>query len=217
MENKLPIPVDDFIDLLLIRNQLVYRSLEEIDEICQIEEQYGALIDSIAILLESDTGFLYLEESAIPKIEGIIDKYRFHFTNLDYTRVVNDIIGGINIIKSEGEQEVNSRLEHYLCWHENVRKVTFRSEEDFIITLADDAIVYHMFSSGEPIAIPSIIIYSSLNYFSEMCPEIFMNSILYDNAMQYLDTRLSKLLLRPVERSCIKKTKDVVQKVKKEF
>lgn len=206
----------DFKNMLLVKNQLVYRTVEELEVFCEDEEKYATFLDSIALLINYDEGFLRLDKSFVLKIEEIIGKYRFVFKDSDYLATVNGIICQLNLLKTDSELTHTSKLEHYLCWQEDARMVYFDTKEDLIITVADDAVVYHMMETGEKMDVPPVTVYSSLNYFVEVCPEVLENKEFYQRSVDYLNARRQKILFRRAEKQYVSEVKENIQKVKKD-
>ena len=215
MDNK-KLDITDFKNMLLVKNQLVYRTLEELEAFCEDEKKYATFLDSVALLINHDEGFFRLDESFALKISEIIDKYRFVFRDSDYLATANDIICQLNLVKGDSELTRTSKLEHYLLWHENARMVDFDTHEDLIITVADDAFVYHMMETGEKKNISPVIVYSSLNYFAMVCPEVFEQKEFYQQSMDYLNARRQNIIFRRAEKTYVSEVKENIQKVKKD-
>lgn len=208
--------ITDFKNMLLVKNQLVYRTLEELEVFCGDEKKYATFLDSVALLINHDEGFLQLDEAFVLKIEEIIGKYRFAFKDSDYLATVNGIICQLNLLKADSEITRTSKLEHYLGWQENARMVSFDTQEDLIITVADDAFVYHIMETGEKKNIPPVIVYSSLNYFAMVCPEVFEQKEFYQRSMDYLNARRQNIIFRRAEKNYVSEVKENIQKVKKD-
>ena len=209
------INLEDFINMLQLKCSLYYYTIDDFMELCKNEKQYATFLDSSLLLAEYDEGFLRLDSEFPETISQVIEEYRFTYTDSSYVPVVNDIICRLNAIDFGSQVETNAKKEHYLNGQEDVRDVVFVDSEEFISTVVDDYFVYEKFLSKYDEKLADITIYSSLNYFIGMCPDVFLDSNFYQNSMGYLEHQANRFLVRKGYKECILKTKDTIQKIKK--
>ena len=217
MEKKDSLSLEDFFNMIHLKSALYYFSAEDFIELCKNEKQYATFIDSALLLVEYDECFLRLDSEFSSKISSVIEKYRFQYTDSSYVPVVNDLICRLNDIVFATQMTMEAKKEHYLDWQEDVRDVYFTDFDDFISTMAADYFVYRKFLDSYDEKISDVTIYSSLNYFSTMCPLVFMDSSFYQNSMEYLDHQANKLFIRKNHKDAIVRTRDTIQKIKKDL
>ena len=216
VKNKSICP-QDFLTMLQLKCSLYYYNVDDFIELCKDESQYATFLDSALLLVEYDEGFLRLDSEFSSKISSVIEEYRFAYTDSSYVPVVNDLICRLNDIVFATQMTMEAKKEHYLDWQEDVRDVYFTDFDDFISTMAADYFVYRKFLDSYDEKISDVTIYSSLNYFSTMCPLVFMDSSFYQNSMEYLDHQANKLFIRKNHKDAIVRTRDTIQKIKKDL
>lgn len=215
MVNEEKIGSQDFLNLLQLKCSLYYYNVDDFIELCKDEKQYATFLDSALLLTEYDEGFLRLDSEFLEKISRVIEEYRFIYTDSSYNPGVNDMICRLNVIKSDSSKLADAKMEHYLCWQEDSRDVYFTDLDDFISTMADDYFVYQKFLSGYDQKISDVTIYSSLNYFAAMCPQVFLDSNFYQSSMDYLDGQANRHLIRKNHKMAAIRARDNIQKIKK--
>lgn len=215
MRKKDTISLEDFLNMLQLKSLLYYFEEEDFLDLCKDEKQYATFIDSSLLLIEYDAGFLRLDSKFSQYIFNVIEEYRFQYRDSSYVPVVNALIGELNIINSETEIVQDAKKEHYLNWQEDIRDVYFKDSEDFLNTIIDDYFVYLKFQSNYGKRISNVSIYSSLNYFSAMCPSIFKDSTFYRNSIDYLEHQESRVMIGKNYKKAIIKTKNTISQLKR--
>ena len=209
--------LEDFIDMLYLKNELDSLSLQELTDECSNVLTYAWTIDKANILLDSEPAFFLLDDSYIEKMYSLINTYRFEFSDPDFLHVSNEVISNLNSLAYLDRVSKNSRLEHYRLWQQDCRKLDFIYFQDFKAAVVNDALVYLKFDDGNEIQLANGDILSSLNYFSMGRPTIFREKNFYYNAIQYLDSLIDVPFYKKIKPiyQYAKESKERIQKVKK--
>lgn len=209
--------LNDFENVLCLKNQLISVSRKELMDVYQNYDNYLCFLDTIAVMSDIDSAFLLLNPCFIDTIEDVIQIHRFNTNDSQVRDAINSIIGYLNRLKSYNESYKNHLKEHYLDYHEQVRLAEFVSEEDFLSSLSYDAVVYVALKYGNMDIISNDTLFlSSLNYFIEAIPEVFQDPVFLDNTINYLSKieKCGRPFFNKVHRYCVS-TKRNFQKIKR--
>jgi len=192
--------LNDFLNAICLKNQLITVTTDKLLEVYSDYENFITFLDSFYVLSSMDSGFMLLSDDFIKKVMDVIGDNRFKYDDSEITETINSYISYLNSIKCYSESYRNLLKNGYLSYNEDARKIEFDSDEGFIDALAFDAVVYASLESenfserGE-----DALILSSLNYFIECCPGLFMN----EGYKKQVDAKLRELSRRgwPFNRS----------------
>lgn len=207
---------DQLVNSIYLKNQLLNLSLHDLVKKYQTEKMYETFLDTILVMGDCDSGFFYFSPSSIIKIEEIIGRYRFFYSDKNLLSIVNDITYHFNRIKATEVYQKNLIKEHYLDWHEEIRCLCFKSEEDFLFMLGYDAVSYYSLQQNEFIDFREVPFLGSINYFVNFIPELFQDEKIASRAYAQIDCILGqKGFGRRNIRSYAEQVRENFQKVKK--
>ncbi len=164
----------DYINIMQLKHQLLFLSSDDLMERYQEQDKYGLFLDTVNIMNFVDRGFLLFDPNVVERIENVIYQNRFLYQDEDFLRVTNDIICHLNSLGTYSQMKKNMIKEHYLDFHEQVRKLEFASEEDFLLAIGYDAVSYHMLVNNSFESMNECCFLSSINYFVGVFPEMFL-------------------------------------------
>lgn len=187
--------VDDYINLLALKNQLINAKLSTLMK--DYEENYLLylqFLQSVYMLLETDCGFLLFSEEAKEKIYSIIDIHRFD-DDKEVSACVNELIGYLNAINGYQPEVKKLMKEQYLAYHEDIRQIRILNGDTLIQLMAYDALCLFALNTQEEFELKPNEEYSflsSLNYLVSTCPELFKDPDIRKNAEKALDIIMKK-------------------------
>ncbi len=165
--------IRDYKNILILRNQLETIGEEELIEIYQDIQSYQTFLNSIGILANVDSAFLYYKNQYIRKIERIISIHRFDVSQ-EYQALINDIITYLNEVKSTSEEKKSILMNGYFAYQEDIRKRKFKNYQEMLSFESYDAQVVYGLELGQlDFLTDSERLISSLNYLLETIPELF--------------------------------------------
>ena len=208
--------LEDFENVLCLKNQLVNVPLDKLMEVYQDYDNYLCFLDTIAVMSDIDSSFLLFSPYFIEVIQSIIQIHRFDVEDSNVKEAINSIIGYLNQLKSYSDSYRDFLKNGYLDYHEDVRKVEFSSDRDFLFSLGYDAVVYVALHDGNMDLISDDTLFlSSLNYFIETIPDVFKDSLFLNRAIDYLNKIDDKKfpLFDRTKKYC-KETRNNFQKIK---
>ena len=210
--------LDDYINLLALKNQLINAKLSVLMKDYENDYLlYLQFLESVYMLLDTDSGFLLFSDEAKDKIYSIIDIHRFD-DDKEVSSCVNEIIGFLNSMNGYTSEMKKLMKEQYLAYQEEIRKVHILNGETLIQLIAYDALCLFSLNTQEELVLKDNEEYSflsSLNYLIETCPEIFNDSDIKRNALKALDMIMKKGgFFNFKGRKYTKKTKENFQKIK---
>lgn len=202
---------NDFKNLLVLKNQLITLNQDELKDIYQDYSNYLLVLDTIAVLISIDIGFLVLNDNYIDKIEKIIQYHRFD-VDASVFDIINDMIQYLNIIKNYSLKHKSLLKKSYCAYQEDIRKVNNTDINTLIRLMAHDAyLLVALEEEDMNIVYDDQCFLSSLNYFIENAPEI-----LQDRKNQIIiQKRLDDVSIKPWPFS--KKIKLALRDTKKNF
>lgn len=170
--------LDDFYNVLLLRNHLEFLSVKQLEDLYQDTTNFLVFLDTIAVFSEIDSAFLLFKDEYISKIERIISINRFKSNDSDIKEIINSIIIFLNQIKCYDTSYKNILKNNYLAYQEDCRKVEMDSEQILLESLGYDAVAYKAIVENNLELIKDADDYflASINYFIEVIPELFKNN-----------------------------------------
>lgn len=182
--------LDDYINLLALKNQLINAKLSTLMK--DYKENYLLylqFLQSVYMLLETDSGFLLFSEEAKEKIYSIIDIHRFD-DDKEISACVNEIIGYLNAMNGYSPEMKKLMKEQYLAYQEDIRQINILNGETLINLMAYDALCLFSLNTQDEFNIKpneEYLFLSSLNYLIGTCPEIFNDPDIKKNAEKAID------------------------------
>ena len=132
--------VDDYINLLALKNQLINAKLSVLMEDYEKDYLlYLQFLESVYMLFDTDSGFLLFSEDAKEKIYSIIDIHRFD-DDKEISECVNEIIGALNSMNGYTPEIKKLMKEQYLAYQEEIRKVHILNGDTLVQLMAYDAL-----------------------------------------------------------------------------
>ena len=187
--------VDDYINLLALKNQLINADLKTLMK--DYEENYLLylqFLESVYMLLETDSGFLLFSEEAKEKIYSIIDIHRFD-DDKEVSACVNELIGYLNAMNGYQPEVKKLMKEQYLAYQEEIRQIRILNGETLIQLMSYDALCLFSLNTQDEFELKPNEEYSflsSLNYLIGTCPEIFNDPDIKKNAEKAMDIIMKK-------------------------
>lgn len=210
--------VDDYINLLALKNQLINAKLSTLMQDYKNDYLlYLQFLESVYMLLETDSGFLLFSEDAKEKIYSIIDIHRFD-DDKEVSACVNEIIGYLNAMNGYKPELKKLMKEQYLAYQEEIRQIRILNGDTLIQLMAYDALCLFSLNTQDELEIKPNEEYSflsSLNYLIGTCPEIFNDPDIKRNAEKAIDLIMKKGgFFNFKGRKYTKKTQTNFQKIK---
>lgn len=210
--------VDDYINLLALKNQLINAKLSVLMEDYEKDYLlYLQFLESVYMLFDTDSGFLLFSEEAKEKIYSIIDIHRFD-DDKEISECVNEIIGALNSMNGYTPEMKKLMKEQYLAYQEEIRKVHILNGDTLVQLMAYDALCLSSLNTDGELQLKENEEYSflsSLNYLVETCPELFNDPDIKKNADKAIDIIMKKGgFFNFKGRKYTRKTKDNFQKIK---
>lgn len=174
-----------FINSLWLKNILVTKTESDIIEMCKDEEIFLSLLIAFRDLMQVEQAFMHLDDSFTSKLEEVIYHYRFLYKDSSWD-MVNDAIGVLNLLNSVPSNRSIYYAFEYRSYQEDVRKENYCSLDQFLNQNASDIIVFYNTLAGGNLVVSREQLVASYQYFSEVCPEMFLNDEFYANAQHLL-------------------------------
>ena len=208
----------DFNNILVLRNQLIAVPIEELCKLYQDKDRYISFLDSVALLSNKDSAFLFFSGEFLKKILSVVQIHRFDFDDEEVNKVINSIITYINQISNYSSSLVNLLKNNYLAFQEEQRETTFHSDDELFRSLAYDAWVFAALIDGNLESIQDGNLFLlSFNFLLKNCPELFQDKNVRDNATALLDNvEQSTWIFGPKKRQVEKALENYKKVVKKE-
>ena len=211
MEN---ISVKNFFNVLVLKNQLITLDSYELKDLYENYNDYITFLATFCVLTSIDSGFLFLDDSIIDKIEEIINIHRFD-TDSETYEIINESIQYLNSVKGFNPSQKILYRDSYLAYQEDIRNVKINSIDELLNYLAYDA---YMVVAIEDVRIEFIddnkMFMASLNYLMEMAPEVLQNPCIYN----LMNDCLNSIEVNPFSfktKRLLKETKNNYKKIKK--
>lgn len=176
-----------FRNLIIIKNQLMMMTKEELLKTYEEVEEYKVFVSTIIWLIKYEPAFVYMDESINDDIRSVFDIHRYELKEDVAFGTINSLTTCLNYIDAMPEDDKRKGVKLYRDYQEMIRCVKFDKAYDFKYSLGYDAFVYfHL--KGE-LDIPEknySLMVGSLNYFLEWCPEFFTDEGVYSKTMDML-------------------------------
>lgn len=177
-----------FVTMLVIKNQLINSSIEEIMEINESESQTKIFLSAINQLLKDEAAFILMDSKLLIKIEEFIHEKRFKFSNNEINCLINEVIVRLNSIKTKNEVQINLLKNGYLIYQEDCRKTEFKDNEELLYCMAYDIIVYMNLEKGSLADLEfDGLFLATTNYFLETVPEIYCDPLFFSQTLERID------------------------------
>lgn len=209
--------MEDFINVLALKNQLINANFSELMRDYQNDyDLYLQFLNTVCILLKTDSGFLLFSKESIDKIFNIVNIHRFDTDDKEVIACINDIIGEINNIRGYSAEVKKMMMNSYLAFHEDIRKINILNGDTLIQLIANDALcLFNIVNREELKDKEEYMFLSSLNYLIYSCPELFEDEDFKNEAMRKVDIVMKKgWPFNSKGRNYSKKTKENLVKVK---
>ena len=175
--------LDDFERLLLLKNQLILLSKEELRELFSDVPTYLVFVDNVSCLLNKESAFLYLSKDFLDKIEDVIMIHRFDLDSDKLNEMgvciddVHEVINAITLrLNDIANTDISERRLITKSYIEDIRNVKFSTVADFGTALSYDAPVYFSLTGEFDKPIRDDLMRSSIYYFMVTAPDIFHNN-----------------------------------------
>ena len=176
MEGK-QIPANDFIDILELRANLVYASIEELKEIYKDDNDYLHFLCTLYNLLDIDNcGFAILDGKITSKIYSLLSYKRFELkdTNKAAFNLINELIIELNQANALDEDSRYLFKKSYLANQEKNRCIEYEYYNELLDSMGVDSFVIEYLEGEEiPEEIPDVYIIGSLVYLNNIMPTLF--------------------------------------------
>jgi hypothetical protein len=178
----------DFENVLLLKNQLLNAPFDELREYYKDYDNYLAFLDAVAVLANTDSGFLLFYKDGIDKISRILQLNRFNIKDDAVREIIDSIITFLNRTSSYDERYENLVKLSYLTYQEDSRITSFDDEETFLSSISYDAIAYFALKDGnfELITADDLFL-ASVNYLFVSVPEFFKDPLVQERLITILD------------------------------
>lgn len=176
-----------FRNLLIIKNQLMMMTKEELLKAYEEVEEYKVFVSTIIWLIKYEPAFVYMDESINNDIRSVFDIHRFELKDDIAFDTINSLTTCLNYIDAMPEEDKRKGVYYYRNYQEKIRCVKFDKAYDFKYSLGFDAFVY-FYLKGE-LDMPEknyTLMVASLNYFLETCPEFFADEGIYNKTMDMI-------------------------------
>lgn len=214
-ENEL---IYDFVCMICLKNQLLEYPLEKLLDAYGDYDNFILFLESALLLMNNDSAFLLFSCEALQKVSAVVENYRFTYRDSEITNMCNEIIVYLNTISNYSEKLSNSLMEEYLNYQEDCRKISILDCNILLDALSNDALVYSAFVNNDLQVLEGreALNISSINYFLEVCPELFENDDFYKITLEELEKLAVKgWPFNRVNRIYSKETINILEKVKK--
>ncbi len=176
-ENERIMDVNDFMDVLELRSDLLYADEEDLEKAFSDDERFIQLIKVVYNLVDIDNcGFAILDNEITKSIYKLINIRRHEIKKIspETFNLINDIINKLNEVYFKPEEEKDILRMNYLINQANIRKIEFNNLGDIIDSMGIDGIVLD-YINGDEIEedIPNELIVGSIVYLNSSIPGLF--------------------------------------------
>lgn len=206
----------DYLNIIYLKNELLTLPTSKLLEKYQAEEMYGIFLDTVNIMNAVDSAFLLFSNQALKKIETVVDTYRFLYRSAEFNIVRNDIIRYLNTVSSCSRELKNIKKDCYLDYHQDLRKMSFMTEDDFLYAVSYDAVSLYKLQDRNLQDMDDTCFLGSINYFIEVIPELFYEKDIQEVAQSKIEEISRRRGYRNrVVREFSQETMNHFQKIKK--
>ena len=177
-ENEKIMDVNDFMDVLELRSDLLYADEDDLEKAFSDDEKFIELMKVVYNLVDIDNcGFAILDNEITKSIYKLINIRRHEIKKIspETFHLINDIINKLNEAYFKPEEEKDILRINYLINQANIRKISFGDLGDIIDSMGVDGIVLDYINGEDEIEedIPNELIVGSIVYLNSSIPELF--------------------------------------------
>jgi len=175
---------ESFINSCVFKNLILgndYKSLKESFD--EAKDPLDFLLSLTENELENDEMFFYIDtDKTIDKIESLFMDYRDTNRKEQIDRI-NAIILKFNQIQHQSakDKKLNSIL--YASMHEALRQKRIDTDDELKEVLQNDIIYINGLKNHQNDDLVNSIVFSQTEYFIDRCPDIFQDSVIYENTI----------------------------------
>ena len=175
---------ESFINSCVFKNLILgndYKSLKE--NFDEAKDPLDFLLSLTENELENDEMFFYIDtDKTIDKIESLFMDYRDTNRKEQIDRI-NAIILKFNQIQHQSakDKKLNSIL--YASMHEALRQKRIDTDDELKEVLQNDIIYINGLKNHQNDDLVNSIVFSQTEYFIDRCPDIFQDSVIYENTI----------------------------------
>ena len=194
-----------------IKNQLAVLNDKQLMEVFQDQNLYVSFLENLSLLINNDSCFILLDDSYLDKIQRIIQINRFSYKDSEAVDFINELITYINSVRAYPEQTKNILKNGYLTYNEDQREAYFSTHEEFVNSLATDAVVLAALIHGQLDLIRNYdYALMSLNYIMKMCPKFFKDETIRQRAEQIIETANKNCSTISIKKLRVKKQEKII-------
>lgn len=169
--------INDFMDVLELRSDILYADEDDLEKAFSNDENFIKLMKVVYNLVDIDNcGFAILDNEITKTIYKLINlrRHEIRKTHPETFRLINDIINKLNEVYFKTEKEKDRLRIDYLINQANIRKISFDNLGTIIDSMGVDGIVLD-YINGDEIEedIPYELIVGSIVYLNSSIPGLF--------------------------------------------
>lgn len=207
----------DYSNVIHLRNQIAFLDFKTLLDVYKDKDNYINFLDTFVVLTNIDSGFLLFSDDFVDRIESVIELNRFSFNDKEITEVINGIITYLNELKSKSDTYKKSVRQHYCCFQEQIRGVSFPNNTSLVRSICYDPFVIDALRDNDMSNIGEDKLFlASINSFLELLPELFDDEEIRELTLKKIEeiSNNSKLFQLNMKKM-IRDTKSHYQKVLK--
>ena len=189
IEDLITDDLQEKIDVVYLRNNIIAAKEVNLKESCSSEEEYGGFIDVFNIALEREPAFFLMDDNFQKIAEDVLYSKRIEYMRKgNYNEVINDIITKLNMMRMMPADIKLHKASSYVSWNLATHQVDAGiSQQDFYVLLAHDALLIQGLLNGNIDDIEPFYFLSSTNYLATVMPE------LYQQFPEMIDLTMAKM------------------------
>ena len=160
----------EFYNMLRVKAQLIMVKEKDLEKI-MTEEEFSNFLEGVFLLLEKEEAFLLISRAFIEKIRNVIEVKRFS-KNVDSNKI-NQIIAKINELEMLEERVKVLRVDSYIQYQSEIRRIDFGSLENFLGAISLDSEVLDSLLKYDSDYRNDEIFLSATSYFLNVNPDIY--------------------------------------------
>ena len=177
----------DDLSLLAFKNQILCASIDQLKDFYKDEKTFLCFLDTLALMSQREPAFFLLSPEIKNRIIAVIEihKYSVNEEVLDY---INEVSVYLNHVENVSDEMIYLMVNSYKEFHETIRNKKFNGAEDFLNSLAYDAIFMDALEKNNMEDLTnSDLNMSSFNYMISTSPEFFNIEGVMERANDLLD------------------------------
>ena len=190
----------EFYNMLRVKAQLIMVKEKDLEKI-MTEEEFSNFLEGVYLLLEKEKAFLLISRAFIEKIRNVIEVKRFS-KNVDSNKI-NQIIAKINELEMLEEIVKVLRVDSYIQYQSEIRRIDFGSLENFLGAISLDSEVLDSLLKYDSDYRNDEIFLSATSYFLNVNPDIYKDEDISFITKKKLDEIILKKV--PLRNRYIKK------------